>query len=616
MKNLAISVVVSCFSLITKAQLYVSPNSYIYVNDQYVTVTSDVNLNDNTSFVYLRNNSQLLQKTTGSGNNKGTGALSIYQEGTVNNYQYNYWCSPVGSVASSTVNNPFSVTQLGVPNTNMSPTSFGAATVYTNWDGSSSNGVLNISSRWLYKYVSGNAYANWVYLGTGNLDTGLGFSMKGTSGTDTYIPFSGASANNPGSAQRYDFRGKPNDGTIANAVSAGNYTLIGNPYPSTIDLDLFLNDAGNAAVLDGNIYYWEQVVKNSHFLAQYEGGYGIYNAGTGYTRADFWSYKSDGTQNADLPAQGTIFQRRFSPIGQGFKIKGTAAGNATMKNSFRVYVKEGAAYGSEFARTAKPVTTDNFARFDNSGDYYPEIPNVMGIDYTKEKKGFAPQIEFYVQFNQGGISPMKLAFDEKATDGYDYGFDAESISKSNNARVYFLSDPSGKEYVINAVKFSIDKKVPFGFSCKAQTKFKMRLMQTLWGFDENQAVFVHDKQSDVYYDVKKADFEVELPAGVYNNRYEITFTDAKLSNPNNDLTSVLDVYANNGSKMLTIKNGQLLDLKDCKMFDVAGKLILSKNNLGNNILMEYPVANLPKGVYVVRVTVADGRELVKKVAIE
>ena len=51
----------------SQAQMYVSPNTYMYVNDQYVYVTGNVELNAATSNVYLRNQSQLLQGTAAVG---------------------------------------------------------------------------------------------------------------------------------------------------------------------------------------------------------------------------------------------------------------------------------------------------------------------------------------------------------------------------------------------------------------------------------------------------------------------------------------------------------------------------------------------------------------------
>ncbi|NJM79583.1 MAG: hypothetical protein HC854_08195, partial [Flavobacterium sp.] len=85
---------------------------------------------------------------------------------------------------------------------------------------------------------------------TGVVEPGLGFTMKGVSGSDITIahPISGSLgdgvANNPSNNQRYDFRGKPNDGDISVTVGATagpnypNQTLAGNPYPSAINLNL------------------------------------------------------------------------------------------------------------------------------------------------------------------------------------------------------------------------------------------------------------------------------------------------------------------------------------------------------------------------------------------
>ena len=59
------------FSL--NAQMYVSPNTYMYVGDQYLYVTGNVNLNTTTSNIYLRRDGQLLQGTAAvNGNNIGS----------------------------------------------------------------------------------------------------------------------------------------------------------------------------------------------------------------------------------------------------------------------------------------------------------------------------------------------------------------------------------------------------------------------------------------------------------------------------------------------------------------------------------------------------------------
>lgn len=72
------------------AQLYVK-DTYIFNQGAMVYVKDYVELNTATSFIYLRNEGQLLQGSTVLGGlNRGVGSLSVFQEGTANNYGYNY----------------------------------------------------------------------------------------------------------------------------------------------------------------------------------------------------------------------------------------------------------------------------------------------------------------------------------------------------------------------------------------------------------------------------------------------------------------------------------------------------------------------------------------------
>lgn len=376
-------------SSLVEAQIYVGPNSYMYVKDQYVYATQDVQLNAATSNIYLRDNGQLLQGTTGAGSNSGVGSLSVFQEGSVNNFQYNYWCSPVGGAIAAAGNSAFGIAQLGVPT---SVTATTPATILANniYDGAAANGSVSIAQRWIYKFTTGSAYAQWSHVASAAiLNTGQGFTMKGTSGTDTTVPFSGAGQNNSGSKQRYDFRGKPNDGTIDVPVLNANQTLTGNPYPSAIDLNLFLTDPTNAPLLDGTALFWEHdKTANSHLLDQYRGGYGVYNGTTSiYTPATFYTYNGAGTQGAVASTPMHNFERRFSPVGQGFMIRGIAAGNAQIKNTHRVFRKEGFATNSEFERNATNQQTNTDYGF------YEDIPNVAGVDYTQISK--APTPHYY-----------------------------------------------------------------------------------------------------------------------------------------------------------------------------------------------------------------------------
>ena len=82
MKRILLSTLGLISSCTVFSQLYVSPNSYVFVNDQFMYVKQDVNLQNNGNF-FLRNKSQLLQGSGGAWANTGAGKLSVFQEGTV-----------------------------------------------------------------------------------------------------------------------------------------------------------------------------------------------------------------------------------------------------------------------------------------------------------------------------------------------------------------------------------------------------------------------------------------------------------------------------------------------------------------------------------------------------
>ncbi len=601
MKRAILLLTVLCCTVMTYAQIYVSPNSYVFVDNQFVFVKQDVNLQNNGN-LYLRTGAQLLQGTAGSSTNAGQGALSVFQEGTVDNYEYNYWCSPVGNASAASGNENFGITMLN------RPTSVTASTPATMLpmnmlNGEAANPGLNIAQYWIFKFLSSSLYSEWIQAGSATtIAAGEGFTMKGTSGTDAVFSDSGVS-NNPGAAQRYDFRGKPNDGNINITVGAGKMTLTGNPYPSAIDLQAFLLAATNCT---GVAYFWEQdKTVNSHVLVNYRGGYGTYAAGTNtYTPATFYAYDTSGIQLGAY-ALGTNYPRKFSPVGQGFMVEGLVNGTLTMSNNYRVFQKEGAL--SHFER---PAPTGNHAAATPNGDYYPEIPSVSGFDYTTVSTQPNPQIRFNVLLNNEGVRQLALTFSPLATDGVDRAFDAK-LPESGNVDGYFAL--ANEEYVIAAIDFDINKRVPVGFKSDIPGNFKITVAEML-NFSDADHVYIHDKTDDSYHDIKNQVYEISLPAGIESNRYEITFVDNALGVPQIS-DSAFDVVQDNTAQQLNISNPDRIELKSCSLYDITGKLIFSKTDLGAESSYHFSTLGLSEGIYIVKLLTAKNQNYGRKISV-
>lgn len=603
MKNYGLILLLILSSFCVNAQLFVGPNSYVYVNNEVLFVTQDVELNAASSNVYLRNSSQLLQGTTGAGVNKGTGSLSVYQEGTTNNFQYNYWCSPVGGSIAAAGNSPFGITQFGTPTTSTATTS-AVALPSNNPNGTSSVGTLSIASRWIYTFTTGTAYSQWNSIGSASLiGAGQGFTMKGTSGTDTTVPHVGATQNHPASGgQRYDFRGKPNDGTINVPVGSGLATLSGNPYPSAIDMNMLLADP----LSDGTALYWEHDKSaNSHNVAQYRGGYGVYNGTSGiYTPATFYTYTGAGNQGAVASTPFNSYERRFAPVGQGFMLRGAGNGNIQIKNQYRVYRQEGFANNSQFERNSNSTA-------DNNGNY-EEIPNVAGTDYTQISRAATPNIKINVGLNNQAVRQLVIAFLPNAADGLDR---ADSKSADILANLPFDSYLflDNTEYVHSATNFAIDKVFPIGFKNNANATFRIQVA-SLQNVNQVDNVYLHDKVTGQYHDIKNAEYEVSLPVGANNERFEITLQDATLTVDDTTLSG-FSIFENNTANQLVIKNPNGVDIKSCTLYDILGKEVLKKTKLGSAPMYEFNTVGLRDGVYIVKLVTVNNQEVTKKIVI-
>lgn len=603
MRKLAFFIVVACSMLSVSdvnAQLFVSSGSYVYVQNQYVTVTEEINLASNGN-IFLRDESQILQKRTTS-NNTGLGSLSIFQEGTVNNFQYNYWCSPVGTSTATAGNSPFTINQFHTPTSliNSNP-----AVILSN---SALNGIaspLSIAPRWIFRFLNNEFYTDWILTRTDPINAGEGFTMKGTSGTDNSLTLFGVQ-NNAGSAQRYDFRGKPNDGNIEIFVMNAKSTLTGNPYPSAIDLNSFLTDPLNNAI-DGNALFWEHdKTVNSHLIAQYRGGYGVYNGSSSvYTPATFYNYDGAGNQTTVASTPLNMYERRFCPVGQGFLVRGVANGSVFMRNTYRVFRREGVANQSQFERNA-------LANNEDESEFYEHIPNVAGIDYTQVSKLPAPHILVNASLNEQAVRQIAMVFLPSSIDGLDKA-DAKSADDGGNLPfdMYFVLD--NKEYVQSATAFDITKRFPVGFKNNTASTFRVAVADFV-NFNETENVYLYDKSTNIYHDIKNAEYQFQIEPGVHNERFEITFLAETLSNPTFDGNS-LDVVQNNNTQNLIIFNPNAQDIKEVALYDLTGKRIFRKTKLGSNENYQFSTSGLSESIYIVKVITADKNELNKKISI-
>lgn len=608
-----------CSLSFAQSDLYVSNGSYVYVdgtafssgpNVAPLYVTDDVNLDTN-GHLYLRNDAHLLQGNNVG--NSGEGKLSVYQTGNSNTYMYNYWASPVGQNIAATGNSAF------MPSNNLyyevtAPINSNPYGYTSGYDGT----ATQISSYWLYTFIglptTSNAYEDWIGLGggslpvggdpNGTLDSGYGFSMKG----------------NPSGAQKYDFRGKPNNGDITVILHPNRETLVGNPYPSAIDALEFIHDSRNSGISDayhpvdfphmtGVLKYWEQAPgATSHVLSNYVGGYALYTiSSTGTessTPAVFRMYLLNGSVAAGpSPGNGTKTARRYIPVGQGFMVEGTAsATNVTFSNSHRVFYKQSDA-DSEFFRTENTATErETFPETEYNEEGYSIVP--------EDFKRFRINVGFDNNGNDSYTRQLLMNFHHTATDGFDYGLEAP-ISEQVASDANWIHDNT--PYAIQAFNYDESLQIPLLVNIHNQQLVRFDIYD-VQHFEESQPIYIHDKQNNLYVNLQEQAYEIILEEGDYTDRFEIVFQSESLSSQEFIDEDFL-VMQNNTTSQLTVLNPNQLEVQSISLFDVTGKVIFKENNLSTKNRYEFSTKSLSDGVYITKVTFANQTTKSKKVVV-
>ena len=618
-------------NMIFSQDLYVANNSYLYARDVVVYVNNDIRLETATSNLYFRGDAQLLQDADSK--NSDAGELSIFQNQTTNVYEYNYFCSPVGVSVDGTAqaNVDFNGSNIHDPanDADVSNVTSSAYLFTSAYEGT----ATELSREWLYTMRDGEGYWSWQQIyDTGAAGTGYGFTMKGSPNTNNVI----------------DFRGRPNNGTftvscnfdgVDNQISSGNLntvvTLTGNPYPSALDLKLFIIgntstlEGGTAAgltIISGEIFFWEQKVKNSHLLRNYEGGYGVYTPGDlsnladngTYTSAAFEDYNDvDGSTNGTTTGNTTDFSannaRRFAAVGQGFVIQSnliTGGGNVTFDNSMRLYLVEDSnplGNGSIFAKNENKKTGDSAKKL-----------NVMshnGVDYKSiiENPTIIPEIRLHTHIDDTFYKENVIAFRESTPDNNAYNrfFDGANINKLSSD-AYLISED--KELVIKSLNYDENARLRLGLKAsKDNTDFSVEI-HNIEKIPLNVNVYVFDNENNTYTDINNGTFDITLDKGTHNNRFEITFKKKIFGVDDNTFTD-FKVFQNNKISELKILNPNNLNLKSFNLIDISGKQVIIDVIDSNSKKRTYSTKSLSDGFYIVKIQTANNQVFSKKVVI-
>lgn len=467
-----------------------------------VTVTGAVS---NSGTITVNNDANFVQKTGST--YSGAGTFTVLREAKVPSTQFNYWSSPIfGSTSSG--QNMYSI-------------------------------YPNIPANRVQIYNTANDRFVTVPNPTYGAP-GIGYSIKGPS------------TNTSSSAVTATFTGTtPNNGDVSVALNrvGYNYNLVGNPYPSNIDLNTFYSD--NTAVLaNGTFWLWDNT--NNTELTQ---------LGTTYTGNSYatWNASSGtgvkGTSTTNSPAKTPT---QYATVAQGFIVEANplVSGSLVFKNSERV-TNAGVFFASK-------NTTENDA-------YWLELLTPAGVINTQA-----------IVYSADAVNTL---------DKFDSGL---GILGSDS--FYSFADGNTSELIIQGRKGAMNTSdvVPLGAVSFSSGNHTIRLSDKKGIFESGQKIYLHDKLINQYHDLTAGDYTFNLNKGTVNNRFEIVYKDAAVLG-NSDLTKSdfriyrhLDQYVVESSKML----GKV------ELYDAGGRLVTAFQT--NSKKLKVDMTLLPNGVYVIK----------------
>ncbi len=377
-----------------------------------------------------------------------------------------------------------------------------------------------------------------------------------------------------GQQHQVNFIGTPNNGTInvpvgldtGQAGGYGGYNIIGNPYPSAINIDLFIEavvnseiDADPTAIIDGTIWLW------SH-STQIDGGT------TGeFNPADYVSYNLAGGVST---TEGTPAPTNIIGSGQGFLVQVFEAGNneLTFENSMR-------------------VTGQNDTQFFKSDKKVSQEKDRVWLNMTNNKN----------DFNQ-----ILIGFFDKATDSFDRGYDGLSLNSGN---IIFYSMIEDNIYAIQGFgEFDLAREIPLGFYAATEGTHNIAI-DKVEGILADQEMYLVDNELNTIHDLKQGSYAFEvLTAGNYKERFIVKFNSGVLSTTDVEIEKDNIIYPNPSTDYIRI--GGLQREENYTIFNQFG--IKVKQGVVSSGNKEIDVRHLKAGLYIVSIDNRDGIKFIKK----
>lgn len=537
----------------------------------------------NTGVIVTINNPHTLTITNGL-TVLGTGTLTF-------DYDKTFGVNPISSaslVQINNVTNSGNINYLRRTNTNL------LSTDYTYWSSPVSGQTMNNLSpntlpSMFYSYQVTATAENWQQESPGiTMAPGVGYSIGGPkviTPPDNYLA---------------TFIGVPNNGTITlSNVFANKSYLLGNPYPSAIDADQFLNQ--NAAVLGGTLYFW------THNTALQDRNNILATAGSGalaYTSDDYATYNITGGVGID--AGSSTSAAASSGANTSIPSGKIAAGQGFFASSQTVIPGGSSIVFNNTIRLAGEI-----AGIKNNDQFFKTInPNIKSALAIEKHR-----VWLNLSNTQGAFKQTLIGYITNASNEYESRFDGKSFDGNEFVDFYSINQDENLVIQGRALPFDKDDEVQLGFRTTIKGDFTINIDQTD-GLFTSQNVFIEDKLTNKVVNLKEGDYNFTAAVGTFNDRFVLRYTDKTLSIDETEVKDgIMADYSINYKTLIIRNNVKDAIVNSVILYNITGQKIANwdlKEREQNSI--QIPIKNLPSEIYIVKIKTTQG-EFSKKIIV-
>ncbi|WP_395044376.1 T9SS type A sorting domain-containing protein, partial [Flavobacterium sp.] len=293
-----------------------------------------------------------------------------------------------------------------------------------------------------------------------------------------------------------NFRGKPNNGIVTvpvyhNEPSNGFANLIGNPYPSAIDLDRLFEV--NAGLIDPVAYVWGRKVDDTPNNPS-SGPYGL-----NYTEDSYLIYNPTMIVIPSSSSNSAFNDNDFNGISD----------NGVLASCQSFFVQ---------TVTHTPDYDYNSSLVFNNSIRSKVVNNTFARNSISEN-----QDKLWIDFYNNNLkSQVGIAFLDKGSDGFN---SKEDVKKMFDSKLNIYTNTTNYDLIIDVQsKFNSNKKIPLKLKTVEfeNQEFKIEINKSS-GKLAQENIYLEDKLLNVIYDLSKSPYTFKLDSNITNDRFVILF---------------------------------------------------------------------------------------------